>query len=121
MIGSQGGGRGRFLGFGRSSSPGEFHPEALTDPCVNLSIHTALHSRSLLSVENKPFLEVKGSSWLPSWPNLPSSYVILFAPRPLQTLRRYYRMIRHLQVHRVCRQNQVWPRIQQPSHWPFNS
>ena len=40
-----------------SSSPGEFHPEALTDPCVNLSIHTALHSRSLLSVENKPFPE----------------------------------------------------------------
>ena len=28
----------------RSSSPGEFHPEALTEPCVNLSIHTALHS-----------------------------------------------------------------------------
>jgi len=30
-----------------SSSPGEFHPEALTEPCLNLSIHTALHSRSL--------------------------------------------------------------------------
>jgi hypothetical protein len=27
-------------------------------------------------------------------------YVILFARRPLQTLQRYYRMIRHLQVHR---------------------
>jgi hypothetical protein len=42
----------------------------------------------------------RGSSWLPSWPSPPSSYVILFAPRPLQTLQRYYRMIRHLQVHR---------------------
>src|SRR3981189_90214 len=42
----------------------------------------------------------RGSSLLPSWPSPPSSYVILFAPRPLQTLQRYYRMIRHLQVHR---------------------
>src|ERR1019366_5181323 len=40
-----------------SSSPGEFHPEALTDPCVNLSIHTALHSRSLISFESKPSRE----------------------------------------------------------------
>jgi hypothetical protein len=40
-----------------SSSPGEFHPEALTEPCVNLSIHTALHSRSLLSFESKPSRE----------------------------------------------------------------
>jgi len=28
-------------GFYESSSPGEFHPQALTDPYVNLSIHTA--------------------------------------------------------------------------------
>ena len=27
-----------------SNSPGEFHPEALTKLCVNLSIHTDLHS-----------------------------------------------------------------------------
>jgi hypothetical protein len=46
-----------FPGRGRSSSPGEFHPEALTEPCVNLSIHTALHSRSLLSVESNPSRE----------------------------------------------------------------
>ena len=25
-----------------SSRPGEFHPEALTEPCVSLSTHTAL-------------------------------------------------------------------------------
>ncbi len=46
-----------FTGSGRSSSPGEFHPEALTEPCVNLSIHTALHIRSLLSFESKPSRE----------------------------------------------------------------
>jgi hypothetical protein len=34
-------------GSGWSSSPGEFHPEALTDPYVTLSRHTALHSRGL--------------------------------------------------------------------------
>ena len=34
----------RSEGTGRSSSPGEFHPEALTDPYVTLSRHTALHS-----------------------------------------------------------------------------
>ena len=28
-----------------SSGPGEFHPQALTEPCVNLSIHTALPIR----------------------------------------------------------------------------
>jgi hypothetical protein len=32
---------------GRSSSPGEFHPEALTEPYVTLSRHTALHSFGL--------------------------------------------------------------------------
>jgi hypothetical protein len=36
------------MSFGRSSSPGEFHPEALTDPYVTLSCHTALHSDHLL-------------------------------------------------------------------------
>ena len=30
----------------QSSSPGEFHPQALTEPCVNLSIHTALPMRT---------------------------------------------------------------------------
>ena len=37
-------GHTHFSNRGWSSSPGEFHPEALTEPCVNLSIHTALHS-----------------------------------------------------------------------------
>src|ERR1019366_8497317 len=53
--------RGRSLGALRrrsdsrwSSSPGEFHTEALTEPGVSLSIHTALHSRSLLSFESQP-------------------------------------------------------------------
>jgi hypothetical protein len=36
--------RKRVLGINGSSRPGEFHPEALTDPYVNLSIHTAPRS-----------------------------------------------------------------------------
>src|SRR5215469_8974538 len=38
---------------GRSSSPGEFHPEALTEPYVTLSRHTALHSDSLSLARNR--------------------------------------------------------------------
>ena len=30
----------------KSSRPGESHPEALTEPCVSLSTHTALASHS---------------------------------------------------------------------------
>jgi len=30
----------------KSSSPGEFHPQALTEPGVNLSAHRALHAPS---------------------------------------------------------------------------
>ena len=37
-------GEGHFPAFDRS--PGEFHPQALTEPYVNLSIHTALLLRS---------------------------------------------------------------------------
>src|SRR5258705_6063971 len=39
------------MGSNGSSSPGEFHPEALTDPYVNLSIHTAPRSHALASCE----------------------------------------------------------------------
>ena len=87
-------------GSGWSSSPGEFHSEALTDPYVTLSRHPALRSLGLLSCESKPSLETEAPPGCPVGPRLPSRYVILFAPRPLQTLHRYYRMIRHLQVHR---------------------
>ena len=39
------------LGINGSSSTGEFHPKALTDPYVNLSIHTAPRSHALASFE----------------------------------------------------------------------
>jgi hypothetical protein len=39
----------RFSFFEKSSSPGEFHPQALTDPDVNVSAHPALIIQSLFS------------------------------------------------------------------------
>src|ERR1700731_5350792 len=49
------------------SRPGEFHPEPLTDPYVNLSIHTA----RVIARRLPPSAESSGSSRiLPSWPML---------------------------------------------------
>src|ERR1019366_8544142 len=47
------------------SRPGEFHPQPLTDPYVNLSVHTARHSHAPASCENKPSLEVEALPGLP--------------------------------------------------------
>src|SRR5262249_47542763 len=43
---------------GRPSRPGESHPEALTDPCLSLSAHTAraIHGELALSVTTRRFL-----------------------------------------------------------------
>src|SRR5262249_32869781 len=42
----------------RPSRPGESHPEALTDPCLSLSVHTAraIHGETALSVTTRRFL-----------------------------------------------------------------
>src|ERR1019366_9214244 len=47
------------------STPGEFYPQPLTDPYVNLSVHTARHSHAPASCENKPSLEVEALPGLP--------------------------------------------------------
>jgi hypothetical protein len=46
---------------GRSSSPGEFHPEALTEPCLSLSTHTAL----VIHEELLPFATISRFLLLP--------------------------------------------------------
>src|SRR5262252_5150451 len=43
---------------GRPSSPGELHPEALTEPCLSFSTHTAL----VIHEELPPFAQSVGSS-----------------------------------------------------------
>ena len=42
--------------FGESSSPGEFHPQALTDPDVNVSAHPALIIQQSLFLATLPYL-----------------------------------------------------------------
>src|SRR5262249_12804371 len=44
-----------------SSSPGEFHPEALTEPCLSLSTHTAL----VIHEELSPFATISRFLLLP--------------------------------------------------------
>ena len=46
---------------GRSSSPGEFHPEALTEPCLSLSTHTA----RVIHEELPPFATISQFLLLP--------------------------------------------------------
>ena len=75
----------------RSSRAREFHPHPLTEPCVKVSPHTALHTLCFVHM------------LLSSYPPLCLRVVLFqllecvtsFAPCPLQTLQRYYRAIRH--------------------------
>ena len=80
-------------------SPGEFHPEALTDPCVNLSIHTALHSRSLLSFESKPS---RGKGLMPEHPVSQPS-VELCSPMWSREVARWFRSGLSVSGPFVCR------------------
>src|SRR5712672_1482490 len=81
------------------SRPGEFHPEPLTDPYVNLSIPTAL----VISRRLPPSAEISGSSRFD--PVGPSSTAMT---RPLCSagitpLRRYYGAVRPSPAHRYFR------------------
>ena len=65
---------------GRSSSPGELHPEALTEPCLSLSAHTALaiQRERMLSPQrpsSSSCCQLTTRSWR-EWP-------VPFAPRAL--------------------------------------
>jgi hypothetical protein len=67
---------------------------------VTLSRHTALHSDDL-ALTRTDFLWKKRLFLVAQLArDFPRRYVILFAPRPLEAFHHYYRMIRHLQVHR---------------------
>ena len=62
---------------------------------------------TLLGMADDPAFDLAVLEVTPPLPGTPLPIVsrqttesILFAPRPLQTVQRYYRMIRHLQVHR---------------------
>src|ERR1035437_2700958 len=72
----------RVLGFGPeayhrflhllSSRPEELHLQPLTEPCLTVSHHTALHGDRVAFSRNNPFLvRSYSSSWFPSWPRSP--------------------------------------------------
>src|ERR1039457_1320709 len=69
-------GRGRDIGCPiPPSRPGEFHPEPLTEPCVNLSIYTAraTHCRLLPSITTIEFLRFPVDPYDPDAGDLPPS------------------------------------------------
>jgi hypothetical protein len=68
----------------RSSRQGEFHPKPLTEPCLKVSLHTAL----LISrCKYKLILRKVGKLLL--------KLANPFAPLPLQELHHYYELVRH--------------------------
>src|SRR5215470_12691354 len=105
------------------SRPGEFHPEPLTDPYVDLSIHTA----RVIARRLPPSAERSGSSRFD--PVGPSSTAIT---RPLCStgitpLRHYYGAVRPSPAHRYFRPR-GWSRLylfpwhrRQGSHVPYKS
>src|SRR2546425_6955413 len=79
------------------SRPREFHPEPLTDPDLNLSIHPA----RAIDRRLPPSVELRAPP-VASWPDS-SSMTRPFAPRPLQPLPRYYGAVRPSPAHRYFR------------------
>jgi hypothetical protein len=105
------------------SRPGEFHPEPLTDPYVNLSIHTA----RVIARRLPPSAERSGSSRFD--PVGPSSTAMT---RPLCStgitpLQRYYGAVRPSPAHRYFRPRgwsrlRLFPWHRRPgSHVPYDS
>src|SRR5467141_4231617 len=105
------------------SRPGEFHPEPLTDPYVNLSIHTA----RVIARRLPPSAEISGSSRFdPVGPNSPAMTRPL-CPTSITSLRRYYGAVRPSPAHRYF-QPRGWSRLcffpwhRRPgSHVPYQS
>ena len=77
------------------SRPGEFHPEPLTEPDLNLSIHPAraIARRLPPSIDHR-VPPVAG------WPVVLAEQRSPFGPAPLQSLRSYYGLLRPCASHR---------------------
>src|SRR5260370_21123721 len=114
---------GRADAMAMPSRPGEFHPEPLTDPYVNLSIHTA----RVIARRLPPSAEISGSSRFdPVGPNSTAM------TRPLcstciTSLRRYYGAVRPSPAHRYFQPRGLsrlcfFPWHRRPgSHVPYKS
>src|SRR5712672_3788124 len=105
------------------SRPGEFHPEPLTDPYVNLSIPTAL----VIARRLPPSAEISGSSRFdPVGPNS-TAMTRPLCSTGITSLRRYYGAVRPSPAHRYF-QPRGWSRLcffpwhrRLGSHVPYKS
>ena len=82
-----------------SSRPGEFHPQALPEPCVNLSIHTAPDVQPLKSTGERLCLTHRAHP-VTGWPRALVEQRSPFGPVPLQNLQPYYGPLRPCVPHR---------------------
>jgi hypothetical protein len=72
-----------------ASSPGESHPQALLEPCVNLSIHTAPDALPTAVVSDQHCHDPEAPPDF-GWPHDMAGQWAPFAPAPLQRFHRYY-------------------------------
>ena len=112
------------------SRPRELHPEPLTDPDLNLSIHPARAiARGLPASTERgapPDMQKALASGMTVGPNQ-RRWPAPFAPVPLQDLRHYYEAVRPSPVHRYFRSRgfsrlHLFPwHHRQGSHVPYQS
>jgi hypothetical protein len=83
----------------RPSRPGAFHPEPLTEPDVNLSIHPAraTHRR------RPPSVDTDGLLWSPVGPLIPTRVTPSLRSVGITLRHRYYGGVRPLAAHRYFR------------------
>src|SRR5216683_4155082 len=88
------------------SRPGEFHPEPLTDPYVNLSIHTA----RVIARRLPPSAEPSGSSRFDPVGPCSTTMTCLLSSAGITPLQRYYEAVRPSPAHRYFRPR-GWSRL----------
>jgi hypothetical protein len=105
------------------SRPGEFHPEPLTDPYVNLSIHTA----RVIARRLPPSAEPSGSSRFDPVGPWSTAMTCPLCSTGITPLHHYYRAVRPSPAHRYFRPR-GWSRLclfpwhRRPgSHVPYKS
>ena len=85
--------------FPLASRPGDSHPQALPEPCVNLSIHTAPDAQPLTNDVKQPCL-VHRAPPVTGWLWASAEQCGPFGPVPLQNLQPYYGPLRPCAPHR---------------------
>ena len=82
-----------------ASRPGESHPQALLEPCVNLSIHTAPDAQPPTNADER-LGHAPRAPPVTGWLRVLAEQCSPFGPVPLQTLQPYYGPLRPCAPHR---------------------